>query len=228
MLAIVDARAPHSALESLRDEFETILFNTSEQTYVEVAGHPDIFMFQHERTIIAASNTPKSVLDAIRRSRSELIVSSLMVGKQLIDSTFFNCCVTESYWMHKPAYSAPEVTEFCRSKTFIALPQAYARCSTIAISDSCIISSDMGVCKALIRVGIQPLYVDPNEITLPGFRYGFIGGTCGRVGEKLYFLGNIRAHGWGAVLDSYLSRHGIEPICLCNSKLYDGGGIFFV
>ncbi len=228
MIAIVDARAPRAAIERLGQEFETVLFQTHDQTYSEVSGHPDIFMFQHGRTIIAAPNTPSGILGAVRRSGAELIVSQSAAGALLSDSTYFNCCATESFWMHKPACAAPEVAQLCIGKTFVALPQAYTRCTTAALSDRCIISSDAGVCTALSRSGLQPLLIDPSEISLPGFRYGFFGGTCGWVGAKLYFLGNIREHSWGAALDTFLSMHGIEPVCLCNGKLYDGGGVFFV
>lgn len=228
MLAIVDARAPRAAIVRLEQEFETVLFQSHGLTYPEVSGHPDIFMFQHGKTVIAASNTPSEVLDAVRRSDAELIVSLLSSGNQLADSTYFNSCATNTYWLHKARCAAPEVANFCMNKQFVSMPQAYMRCTTAAVSDNCIISSDAGVCAALSRSGIHSMYVDPSEISLPGFRYGFFGGTCGCTETKLFFLGNILEHTWGGELDTFLSLQGIEPVCLCNGKLYDGGGIFFI
>ncbi len=229
MKVIVDARAPKTALDRLGRDFELVLFASQGLTYPEVSGHPDIFLFQHDRTIVAAPNTPENVLSALRKTDStELIISAKYAGSSLADSTYFNCCATQSYWFHKQGFTAPEIADILAGKSFVNLPQAYTRCSTSAISDSCIISSDAGICKAMKDHGLDPFFVDPREISLPNFRYGFFGGTNGSVGDKLYFLGNIREHFWGRELERFLQNHNIEPVCLCNGKLYDGGGLFFV
>jgi len=228
MLAVVDARAPKSGLRKLEQEFDVVPFLTKGLTYEEVAGHPDIFLFQSGETIVYARNTPDYVCVALSQSGASLVQSVEMSGHALHDSTRFNCCATESYWFHKAGYAASEIVPLLETKIFVPLPQAYARCSMSAISDHCILTSDAGVGKALASNGIEAMFVDPFEIVLPGFKYGFFGGTNGWVDGKIYFLGNILKHAWGVAVDAYLSRHGIEVVCLCDGFLYDGGGIFFV
>ena len=228
MLAILDARAPKSAIDMLGRDFRTVLFETAGQTYAEVSGHPDIFLFQNGQDFVAAANTPSLVLHALRNESSvRLVVSERHAGTSLSESTYFNTCATQNYWFHKQGHASSEVSHLLRDKIFVSLPQAYTRCSTSALSDDCIISSDAGVCTSLQAAGLLPMYVQPEGIQLPGFRYGFFGGTNGWTDRKMYFLGNIFEHSWGRSLELFLSSFGIEPVCLCNGKLYDGGGIFF-
>ncbi|MDC0584361.1 hypothetical protein OAO55_01385 [Bacteroidales bacterium] len=228
MLSIVDHRAPKIAISNLEKQFDVVLFKTNNQTYNEVSGHPDIFIFQHKNTIIAAQNTPKYIIEKIEQTSAKLIISVLSSGKTLRNSTSFNCSATQHYWFHKTGYTAPEIIQHCKTKTFIQLPQAYSRCSTSFLSDNCIITSDPGVEKALKQAQLPAVLIDPSDITLPGFRYGFFGGTNGVIDNKVYFLGNILAHSWGKQVEEYLIHHEYEPVCLSNGKLYDGGGLFFV
>jgi hypothetical protein len=227
MLAIADSRAPHGCLEELAKEFSLHPFSAGQLTYPQVSGHPDIFMFQSNEKIICASNTPIELLAALRANGAEPLISAQGAGWDLVSSTRFNVCAADSYWVHKPGCAAPELAAALQAMRFIAAPQAYARCTSIAIGSAAIATSDMGVGKAAAAAGLDVFYASPHGISLPGYRYGFFGGTCGILGRTIYFLGSIYRHSWGHSFRQWAAGKGFGVKCLGSGPLYDGGGIFF-
>ncbi|MCQ2959588.1 MAG: hypothetical protein MJ198_05295 [Bacteroidales bacterium] len=100
-IVVIDARSPQKALENLSKHFTVVPFFSENITYDAIAGHPDIFICQG-KTPIFAPNTPHNIIASIKNNTNETIIyGNNNIGKDLENSTFYNCVVTDSYIFHK-------------------------------------------------------------------------------------------------------------------------------
>lgn len=229
MLVIVDARAPQKAITGLEKiTGDMLLFKSEGITYSSVSGHPDVFIYQDGTNLIIAPNAPDQLVKFLINHRIDFIFGSSEVGKNLETSTSYNCIATEKNLFHKSGYTDKSIVEKNRTKEFVNLPQAYTRCSMMSLSYNSFITSDKGIQKVLKGKGYDCFYFDPSGIKIHGHKNGFLGGTCGIYKREIFFLGNISLHNHGAELKNFIEVHGYEIVTLCNEKLYDGGGIFFI
>lgn len=228
MFVIIDKRAPLEVKINLaKYTKEVFKFSSEGITYNSISGHPDIFIFQDDKTLLIAPNSPQTLIDLLDKKEVQYSFGNLPVGKSLDDSVLYNCLSTDQYFFCKPNKPDATIQTNCMGKKRIALPQAYTRCSMFAIENK-IITSDQGILKVLEKNAIESFYFDPSEIRIQDHQYGFIGGTMGATEDKVFFLGNILKHKDGKSLEKFITALGKEVICLGNDYLYDGGGLFFV
>lgn len=228
MYAIIDQRTPLTIKNNLKkytDEF--FEFSSNSITYNSISCHPDIFMYQDANKLVLAPNSPKDLLNFLEKNAVNFSFGINDVGKNLDNSVLYNCLSTPKYFFCKKGKPDVSIQNWCSLKQHINIPQSYARCSMFAIENN-IITSDLGIVKALKNNQINYFYFNPSEITIKDHKNGFIGGTMGATDSKVFFLGNILKHKDGKALDKYITALGKEVICLGNDYLYDGGGIFFV
>lgn len=228
MLVIVDKRSPRKAIEFLRDRFDVFEFISHDSTYEAIAGHPDIFMYQHnDGSLVVAPNSPPDLLQKLDGMAVKYSIGVASVGYTLKESTMYNCIASGNYFFHKSGFTDSVVWEKNREKQFIGLSQGYTRCSMFAIGE-CIFTSDKGIESRLMKQGVECCYVDPNGIELPPYKHGFIGGCCGELDGVIYFNGSLKYIKGGGLLKNYIKSHGYKIVELYEGSLYDGGGIFFV
>lgn len=125
-------------------------------------------------------------------------------------------------------YADPVVLkELMRKKVeLIHVKQGYAKCSTAIIHERAIITSDKGIAKRSREKGMDVLLIRPGDIRLEGFKYGFIGGCCGRIdSHTVVFTGNITNHPDWPLIKKFLKKYCIEPVSLYNGPLIDVGSI---
>jgi len=72
------------------------------------------------------------------------------------------------------------------------------------------------------------LSVTTEGISLPGFKNGFFGGCCGVFRDKLFVLGSLDKYPDGERVRYFVGGTGFEIIELCNTELFDGGGVLFL
>ena len=88
--------------------------------------------------------------------------------------------------------------------------QGYTRCSIIPLGDL-LVTCDYGIYKVLKnKVDIE--LVDNDKVILDGFDQGFLGGTCGLVGDKLIFTGDISRHKAYTKIKNLCHRENIKII----------------
>ncbi|MDR1761200.1 MAG: hypothetical protein LBR55_01995 [Bacteroidales bacterium] len=232
-LCIVDSRAPQTALERLAQEFTVVPFRTQGITYEAISCHPDVFLFQHNNKFIIAPNTPQEYKDLFRSHGVAYSEGATLVDESLQHSVAYNCVATPELLFHKNHMTDPEIIRHCGldekgGSTFIHVPQAYTRCSMIALSNRAVITSDKGIAQVLERRNFDVCYIDPHEIALPPYPYGFIGGCMGIVNKHIYITGSLDYCSDGEKLRQFVKKHMYTLVELYDGALYDGGGIFFV
>ncbi|MDR0941187.1 MAG: hypothetical protein LBM68_03050, partial [Bacteroidales bacterium] len=189
---IVDVRTPKAAMERLSEEFCVIQFRTQGITYEAISCHPDVFLFQYNNTFIVAPNIPQEYKDFFRNNGIDFSEGTMPINETLRNSVAYNCVATSEYVFHKTGMTDPAIMILCRGHQFIHLPQAYTRCSTLALTDRAIITSDKGIAHALEQRTFDVCYIDPYEIHLPPYPYGFIGGCMGIFGTSIYLIGSLK------------------------------------
>ena len=222
-IAIIDARSPRQAIETLARRFTVIPFLSENCTYEAVAGHPDIFIMQGDETILAP-NTPVSV----QKKLHDFQIGDTTVGKELKDSTPYNCVITNKFIIHKHGFTDSAVLRYNAGKNFISVPQAYTRCNLMEIAKNTFITSDRGIYETLRKHNLECLPVSPKGIQLPPYQYGFIGGCMGKFGDTVYINGSLSTHSEGDKIRSFIQKHSLQIKELHQGKLYDGGGILFI
>ncbi len=222
-IAIIDARSPQHAFETLAKRFKVIPFLAENTTYAAIAGHPDVFISQGDTTVIAP-NTPENV----RKHIPSFLVGTTPVGSSLQDSTPYNCVVTETYIIHKHGFTDKKITEQNPNKTYISVPQPYTRCNLLEIAENVFITSDRGIYETLRKYNLECLPISPEGIQLPPYKYGFIGGCMGKFSDTIYINGSLTTHSEGDKIRSFIQDHSLKIEELHQGKLYDGGGIIFI
>ena len=199
--------APFSALESPVDTHaDMLLLAVSDTFFIHQDYKIDLNGFEK----IIKIDEPMS-----NKYPNDVLINIAIVGKNAFCNTKF-ASKTVLQYLEKNNFSIHHVA------------QGYAHCSTCIVSDNAIISADKGIVEAAKGVGIDALLISSGHISLPPYEYGFIGGSCGSNGDKIYFCGALNHHPDGKKIRQFCEKHGKSAIELSNHPLVDIGGIMFI
>ncbi|MBQ4105539.1 MAG: hypothetical protein IJC86_04030 [Clostridia bacterium] len=120
-----------------------------------------------------------------------------------------------------------KVYDYCKLNNIelINVNQGYAKCSTLVVNESSIITADSTIYKAAIHNGIRALRIRPGYIHLEDADYGFIGGCSGKIGDRIIFFGDIKKHPDYMAISGFIHDEGISYICTSKDMLNDIGGL---
>lgn len=228
MLIVIDERIPPDAKNHLAKLGKVVEFATQNITYPAISGHPDIFLCQSPRSLICAPNLPEKYFTLFNQENIRFETGEKRVGTEFPDTVFYNCVASEDFLLHKKPFTDSQILAQNKHSEFIEIPQAYARCSLMALPSQIFITSDKGIENALKKRNLNVNYFSPEEIILPGMQHGFIGGALGLNSGKLFVIGNPDFHSWGSSFKALINQQGLELISLYDGPLFDGGGIFFL
>lgn len=120
-----------------------------------------------------------------------------------------------------PKYTCPEILE---GRNIVPVKQGYAACAALKVSESAIVTADAGIAQAAEEKGSAVLRISAGHIQLPGYDYGFIGGTAFLWQKALYFAGDLEMHPDGAAIADFCNKHGVKTISLVKGMpLWDLG-----
>ena len=121
-------------------------------------------------------------------------------------------------------YHNSGATVFNSAPGFVNVKQGYAKCAACVVTDNATITSDRGIAKGMLAQGLDVLKISPGNIDLDGFETGFIGGSTFKLSEDILALtGSLDSHPDKAKIESFLRSHGVEPVYLCDRKIFDMG-----
>ena len=108
----------------------------------------------------------------------------------------------------------------------VNVKQGYPACSTLKIAENAVICADRGLCAVYKSLGISVYEIDEGGITLPPYEYGFIGGACCVLSDRVCFFGDVSAHPSYKIIEKALGEHSLVPHGIMGGALRDlGGGI---
>lgn len=234
-LIIVDRKLPEEAKEKLSDYGKVAGIFTEGLAYPAISGHPDIFFCKTPQVLVIAPNLPELYFRILDQHLIRYEIGNLGVGvngerKKVHHSAFihYTAAVSDEYLVHTLQYTEPVILQNCHYLKKIPVKQGYTRCNLLFLGKNHYLTSDTGIDETLKRHGFEGLFVSPEGIVLPGFQNGFIGGTIGIYGEKVFITGSLQRFPQGRKVKNYLEALNYEIIELCDGPLMDAGGILFI
>ena len=186
-----------------------------------ICDHPDLSIFPLDRdNIVVASE----VYDYYKEKLSDknIIIGESVSRKYPLDA-IYNIVRFKNYYIHNNYTEKTIERYFSDNKIeYLMVKQGYTKCSTIVLKES-ILTADYGIYKAL-KDKVRVILLSDDLIKLDGFDKGFIGGTCGLVGDRLIFTGNIRKHKSYDLIKKECDRENIE-ILYPDTDLVDLGSL---
>ncbi len=204
----VSEKANEELLQYLeREGYEIFKVKKKADVHEAVACHPDIYYCQLPSGIYEGDPGALSY-----KYPGDVLYNAAVVGKYFICSRFTSDDLKDR------AVSLGLVP--------VTVAQGYVKCNLAVLDESHVITEDRGIAKALARIpGIECLLIDPGEVLLPGFNHGFIGGACGRVGDRMVFNGDLSAHSRFKEIKDLCTGCGLECVYFESYHLTDIGSI---
>ncbi len=223
---IASATMPAEAREKLETLGNVVWLEPSDLAYPSISSHPDIFFFcDNERdckSIVCAPNTPTEWLEKIK---CPVIKGDKPVGVKYPETVHYNAVGIDNILIHNLQFSDEK---FWKKSLQINVNQGYTRCNLLALNETNYITSDLGIKKVLEKHGFDVFYVDPQQIVLPGQKYGFFPGCCGLSGDTVVVCGSLNHLKECKELKKFVRRNKMKIIELYNGELVDVGSIFFI
>jgi len=223
MLIIADKRIPEQAKERLAKMGDLCLFATENIVYDAISGHPDIFIFQKENSVILAPQTPKYVIEKFQQYRIDITFGSSHLNESHPYTTPYNIAYGDGLFIGNRKTCDETILSLSSDETWFQSPQSYARCNTIILDKLHVLTSEVTVASG----AIDSLFVNPKEIKLADYPHGFFGGCVGLYKNSLYLIGSLRYHSQHTDILQYCNKLNIEIVELYDGALFDGGGVFF-
>jgi len=228
---VVDYRIDKEEKENLEAlGYEVIICPPSKVLYDAVCGHPDMLMhIVDSKTIMVHKDMDKDFVHTLTTYGYNVIFSARPIEDTYPGDIALNAVNLSNLFMHNLNYTDDILLEAVKNKKLLKVKQGYTKCSTAIANKNAVITSDAGICKTLENEGFDVLMLPPGDIQLPGLNYGFIGGCCGLLREKLLaFYGDLNQYAYGKEVLNFLHKHNVEAVALRKGKLIDRGSILLL
>ena len=234
MTAVVDARIPLAAEQALRDRgFAIVKLPPHPALPAPIASHPDMLIFFAQDAVFCTKSyyvIAKNELEKISRAAQRpLITLKKELGATYPRDILLNAAPVGQYLFCLSEYTADEIREGFR---VIPVKQGYAKCSTVPVGESSIITADPSIARAAQVNGIDTLTVRAGHVTLSGYDTGFLGGTSSFAPygdtNEVFFCGDLTKHPDHAHIRAFCHDRGFETVSLSNEPLTDVGTIFLI
>ena len=208
---------------------ELIEIPNCERLHSAVSGHPDMQLAHiSENILICHPNFPKELVDSLRKRGFEVYFGDTVLNDQYPFDIAYNVAIIGKAAFHNAKYTDPVIKKFLHRHSIRLhhVNQGYAKCSVLPVTPESIITADCTIAKAAMDAGYDVLLIPPQRsIQLPGFDYGFIGGTAGFIDKgKLVFAGNIEHLESKDAIIRFLKKYGVGWVNLHKEKIVDYGG----
>jgi len=177
-----------------------------------ISHHPDIFLCKM----------------GIDRDAPVFFAEKSDLGYDYPEDVAFNAACTGKYFIHNLDYTNPKLLQAAKAMgmELIHVSQGYTKCSICIVDEQSIITYDRGILKACSQhPDLQILEISPGFIRLDGYDTGFIGGTCGRIGDEIIFNGDLSAHPDFNRIVRFIEERGLRVRYFPEYRLTDIGSI---
>ncbi len=235
MLIVHDNRLPEEYISALKGKlpscrmlpFSGMPSAGSVSVYRSIYSHPDIYFFQVDaNTIIHSPSVARTVLRELSGQGVSLIKGERSPQGHYPETAAYNAVRVGSLVFHNMGYTDNAIRRVVYEKglSFFSVTQGYTRCSVVPVGSDALITSDEGIAKTARLADIKTLLISPGYVTLPGEKYGFIGGASGTgPSGEVIFLGSLEGHPEHGEICDFLRQCDTKWIELQGLSLYDAG-----
>lgn len=235
MLAIIDCRMPKEAQDRLKElGFSVIPLPPFSRLAPPVASHPDMLLFPLGDRLFVHREYYEEAAATVDRIAAEsgrvLCTVDTKISAEYPNDIALNLFTVGKYLIGRTDKTPAAILDYATTLGYepIFVKQGYAKCSTVPLGDSAIITADPSIEKAARGLGIDALLISAGGVSLPGYEYGFLGGACGVCDKRIFFCGNPSSHPNGAAILAFCEGHGFDVLPLHSAPLFDVGSIFFL
>lgn len=224
---ILSYKADENLIEFIKQQGIEIIFTMKSNVDDRIDDHADLQVhpITYDRFISALS------CYEYYKTQLEKFGVEVIKGNKELDKVYPSDCAYNVARVGDFYISKKDVVDEVLEKELVDLggegifqKQAYAKCSSICFDDF-VITCDKSIFNVLCENGIEAYFVSNEEIKLPGFNIGFLGGCCGIIDyKKILFTGDLGLLRDFNILKEILDKKGIE-IIYPNCELIDLGSI---
>ena len=235
MLALLDERAPKSirlSIERLGHRVLTLPPHPSLPS--PIASHPDALLFFSDRAIYCTGSyfeMAHATLEIISKHLSlPVLLTQEECGMDYPADVLLNAARVGSHLFCLPDATAEKLMADS-SLHVCAVKQGYAKCSTIPVAETALITSDRSIEKEARKQGLDVLFVNADNVTLAGYDHGLIGGcaSCAPYGgtNTILFSGDQHFPQWNDMY-AFSLNHGKRLVPIGDGTPVDVGTIFLL
>ena len=223
---LISGEAVHlvSVLQALR--IQPILTVASDRLPKPVRFHADMLCCYvgNGKAIVAAEE--EQLENRLKCFGVQTIQTEYPLENQYPRDTKCNVLQIGEHVFYNPKSADRRILQQLETRTLHRVSQGYSRCSVAVADEHSAITADPGLAKAMKQAGLEVLEIQPGQIRLPGYDYGFIGGCCGLIApDRIAFTGSLELHPDGERIKMFLYQRGISYVELTNETLLDIGGL---
>ena len=151
---------------------------------------------------------------------------SISFGNSYPNDCGLNICLFGDTVIYNKQTACKAIINHLDDKIHIQCNQGYSKCLVCPVDDNSIITSDKGIAKSAKSHGLNVLEIAQGHIDLPGFQYGFIGGSAFKKSkDKLVFTGTLDQHPDKPRILDFINKRGVEAVYLTDRNIFDIGSI---
>jgi hypothetical protein len=227
--AIINPDTPEDIIISLKkNDFEPVEIEKTPLVAGYLAGHPDIQVFPHNKTIFCHPDISLKFLRKIERL-TEIKICKTKLSPVYPGDIPYNIASIPGFAFHKLKCTEPGIKLHLENNSIklVDVNQGYTKCSCIPMGNS-IITADESIHKKCNEYNINSLKISPGYVSLTGCRYGFLGGASGIFDNRLYLTGNLKNHPDKINIENFTESLNYKIFYLSENDPLDSGSIFFI
>lgn len=194
-----------------------------------VSYHPDMVIHPvNHNTIVVAPNVFDYYYENLKNTPIKVVKGETILSRNYPDDIAYNVARVWKYAIHRTKYMDKKLRNMLEKENvqFVDVKQGYSKCSTGIISEKAVVTSDKSIKEKLVKEGIDVCYVKQGYIDLPGFDYGFIGGSIFSLGmNDVFFSGQIEQYNDKESVLNFIKKYGKESRFLSSKKIIDIGSV---
>jgi hypothetical protein len=194
-----------------------------------VANHPDMVLSPlPDGSVVAAPEVWEYYYNKLENYGIKVIKGGTDLEGRYPKDVPYNVTYLKDTLIHRLDVTDGVILDFAEKLNLkrLNIRQGYSKCSLVIVDERSGITSDSGIFKALSEEGFDILLIQPGNIRLPGFKYGFIGGATGLISQdKMVVTGNLDLHPDKCKIEEFLTEKGISLIYLTQEPAIDIGTI---
>lgn len=227
---IIDGRLGKKLVKKLEElNFQVIPTIECKELAPPIAYHPDIVMHPiNHKTMILAANVFDYYEEIFRRMGIRPIRGESYLDKSYPLNIPYNVGRIGNYAIHNTKYTDEKLKFYLKKEgvELLHVEQGYSKCSMALVGPGAIVTADRPIHKLVEGLGYESLLIEPGYISLEGYPYGFIGGTCGKISKDGILLsGSLAGHPDRIKIENFIKKYNKSIICLSNDDIVDLGTI---
>ena len=222
--SLIDCRFAGVAEKKWGSKFEIISSPKLNHLSEPVSCHPDLSLCKIGNTYIAE----KTVYEYYKQklSGSNVICGETVLGSHYPFDVAYNVLISGKTAFANFQYTDRVVKQELKKQNLklININQGYANCAAAELAGG-IITADPSLLDACAKEHIDTLEIEPGDVVLSGYDYGFIGGASGFAYGRLLFFGDICKHKSFQNIKRFAEIKGVELEYMKDFPLTDVGTI---